>query len=336
MNKVLGFVATFVCSTTALASGGTHVGNGGDVVACFSGNVDYAVKNGALTDYGRRTLTSATTLELYQAKAMGSRSVLLNAMVGKSEDVAHEMLVTKLEDVPFFADAVKDASVKLGSLRDAASFEDGLFNVPDSGRAFGLSGNCAEVQAVVRQEDTFFKDANIWNKLQPVDRAILQLHEEIYYIGAEVSESHQTTSIDTRLLISSLLTKNSSENELATKISEYGFFSSVHTRTEQNERSEILKKSADRVRDYINDAVADCSRGDSPLGTRESADSLSNIYFDIDPTGKWGKDFRLAARGVYDSIRPAVLASLYNCDVRAQKAQVILDALNDAMSLLEK
>lgn len=205
-------------SQVALAEGsGAH---GGDAVVCFSIPVDQAMSKGIMTARGRKAITSAVTNEYQQYSSRAAA----NPAIARLQKMSFEDALTELHamaaGVPAFFAQLEAAQKYIGQIDDGLPAENGIEDVRDSGTGFGMPEGCDLVQAALRREDQMSYDPDVWKAFSGFQRALMQLHEEVYYIGVQ---SGQQDSTRTQLLIGYLLQEGVTDEGLVQKLQRYGF-----------------------------------------------------------------------------------------------------------------
>lgn len=206
-------LSCFIFSTignTALA-GGTFIGNGGHVVACFSEKFqDAFFENGGLSQRGLTKVESLDVLDYYIAKKNFKGQLVNNELPGLCELNNRDMAFAiwdRLWDIdPRFHETISCTQYESG-LNYGIPVQYELHLVLDNGEDLQLPENCSLRQAVVRQGSFFYYNKNLMEHLQGLtcvpQRGLLRLHEDIY-TSAVRAYGHET-SLQSRKLLTALL-----------------------------------------------------------------------------------------------------------------------------------
>lgn len=179
----------------ANAGGGSLIKNGGRGIVCLPIGtplltfLNYNTKTEKLTALGRKNVISAEPLEYFLAK----NNYEPGSAFEKIKDMSYDAALTTLHEVfkpyPWFYDSLIFAHEFLGPVeRGAAMSADGVENSDDALKTANTPKNCIDQQIVISIGDFFTIDQLYWSKLSPSQKAILQLHEEIYYLARVSSD----------------------------------------------------------------------------------------------------------------------------------------------------
>ncbi len=163
MNLTIMIFAGLIVST-ALAGVGAH---GGNVVICDG-------QPPVTLDYYNATLP---TLD---------GPVKTTDLAGMSTAEAIATLRSRF-DGSFFQDTFSDAVNKFGPYQSWPLAD--LAQVDDSNEPYILPPHCKRVTGMIRQDQTIYVDPVVFKQLSPSQRALLYVHEMLYYIsGMDSSE----------------------------------------------------------------------------------------------------------------------------------------------------
>ncbi len=224
---ILAVIAVLVPCSNSLAGG--EQGNGGDARVCFDhrANMSRAVRNGAITAEGNAYVVSAHTLEYESASQMKNRSRFLEDLSRLPFQNTVDAIHDRFKVVPEFYRKILRAQKILGSIETTIRVPYGLKDIPDSGSLTEDDPYCPELQAAVRYRDQLQVAERIYDRLDTLNRALLQVHEEIYMIGAESEQfgidKHHETSANARNLIIFVLTQDFSPSQLQRKLTAFDY-----------------------------------------------------------------------------------------------------------------
>ncbi|MGE3973984.1 MAG: hypothetical protein AB7F59_05610 [Bdellovibrionales bacterium] len=201
---ILGILAAL--PAYAEAGNGSH---GGDVFACFSIPLEKAVtkieQGYLMTAEGRRALTKVQTVEFTRAEAANILNPVAVRHMNSPFEIALQAITTSFKEVPTFFQRIESARDYVGLIPDGLPAPNGLYDLKDEGINFPPEPNCVQLQAAIREGRTINFDRTLWEKMSGFQQALLQFHEEIYYIGVHAPYYHGT-SARTQLLITHWLT----------------------------------------------------------------------------------------------------------------------------------
>jgi hypothetical protein len=202
---VLGILAAL--PAYAEAGNGSH---GGDVFACFSIPLEKAVtkvdKSYLMTPEGQRAITKVQTVEFVRAEAAGILNPVALRHLNSPFETALQAITATFKEVPAFFQRMESAQNYVGLIPDGLPAPNGLYDLKDEGINFPPpEPNCVQLQAAIREGRTINYDDLLWKKMSGFQQALLQFHEEIYYIGVQAPYYHGT-SARTQLLITHWLT----------------------------------------------------------------------------------------------------------------------------------
>ncbi|MDA8792004.1 hypothetical protein N9N67_02090 [Bacteriovoracaceae bacterium] len=163
----------------------------------------FLVRNGGLTDWGKAFLRSLETFEYFKIKRSRQDSNFHRLLLKNNIEVRYALL--KYFKVPgndnLYNELLKaqDPSTGIGRINVYGSKSDvPLTDIKDNGVARNYHDNCMQLQAVIREGSLLEYDINIWNNLgihhynqdgeqnilgKAFHQELLQLHEELYFIG---------------------------------------------------------------------------------------------------------------------------------------------------------
>ncbi len=220
-NKFLLHFSTFcflICSFSVYG-GGSLVKNGGRGVICL----DKADKtkgatflNQKLTQLGRGIVSTVEPLESFMARTNYEPGSTYEKIQAMGYDEALKTLHDLFKPYPWFHDQLIQAHQFLGPIeRGSAMSPYGVENSYDAFTPAVLADNCVYEQIVISERDFFSIDQLLWEKLLPRDKAVLQLHEEIYFLTRKSNlnlpqiyygEAIHGSSETTRLIAAALMT----------------------------------------------------------------------------------------------------------------------------------
>lgn len=223
IRKAVCIAFMLIALPIAAQAGGSTVGNGGVSILCFDRPASEFVVNSALKPGVSEHIVSAVTLEYYLASQRDSFKPERYQM--PSAIAAIDALKSRLAEVPEFFLELQKISGLLGPIDNGIPARNGLRPTEDKVNPLVLPDHCAEVQTVVRRRDQMYFDSQSWDALQSLQSGIqsgfLQVHEEVYELA--VAQDHADSSIDTQLLMVSLLSDELNRWDIMAKLQEYGF-----------------------------------------------------------------------------------------------------------------
>lgn len=206
-------------ATSAFASAGSD-SHGGSSVVCFNQKVTSELidEQGRFSSKGIEAIKSIVTLEYYLASLTGKWNPLIPSLQNATYSQAIGALKKALKAVPDVYMATKRAYNELGDVGvEGIGVPDGVGTVGDTGVLPNLPVECTYVQTVVRRQDSFYYNSVIWNKMTDLQKALMQLHEELY------GSTNHETSQNTQLFLTYFLATDFTEKQLAEKAYKYGF-----------------------------------------------------------------------------------------------------------------
>lgn len=210
-------------ASTAHAGSEAH---GGDAVVCFSIPMSDAMgRDGMVTAAGRRNISKAVTLEWYRA-SLAMRNSKIKSMINLPYEKALAALHSQFSMAPRFRKSLDSAHEILGNISERAlPATAGLSDIRDSLTFVGYPHNCTLVQAAVREEDLITYDLDVWNAMSGFQQALLQLHEELYYLGSSRADiyKHDDSSRTQLLILMLLTTENLTEQQMVQGLNRYQF-----------------------------------------------------------------------------------------------------------------
>jgi hypothetical protein len=123
----------------------------------------------------------------------------------------------------------------MGRIEDGLFDVNGLPDVDDAGRKLLLPNNCIELQVVYREGVMLTTDPVLWENLgiknasgqlefNNFEKALMQIHEELYFYGSTQVSPNHTNSINTQnLLVELLTTEIDSADKLRSVLFRHGF-----------------------------------------------------------------------------------------------------------------
>lgn len=225
MNHGIVLFSLFVSLTSY--AGGTFIGNGGHVVACFNEEFKESFfKGGDLSAEGQQKIQSLDVLDYYAAKRQYPAAKLINneipGICDTHESELYEVLWERLEGVNTnFHDSI--SCTRFSTPFDFGVGVDGeLAFASDAALGFELPGNCSLRQAVIRQGSSFYFNRKLLLRMDRMScvpqRAILRMHED-FYTAAVNGYDHQD-SARSRQLLEALLRNSKDATKIA--ISSFG------------------------------------------------------------------------------------------------------------------
>jgi hypothetical protein len=203
-----------------MLQGGTK-GNGGDAVVCFK-NLQTRDSVQARLQSNRHErikvnpfksldvmneVSSIEILDLFQYRLPSGFPPVERKFFAVSGrfDQALPQLMDRLKSVSGLVHKLEAtlAEIPLQSWRQAEA----VVEIDDSAEVFFLPPECLLVQVAVRQDNQVFYDAYLWNRMDELNRLGLVVHELVYKIGADRSQS---TSEKARQIVGLIM----SESEL--------------------------------------------------------------------------------------------------------------------------
>jgi hypothetical protein len=229
-------------SSNMLLMGGTK-GNGGDAVVCFSGTLTRdqvqeqlqrnrhervkinPFKNPEVMKY----VSSIEILDLFQYRLPSGFPPTERKLIAVNGTFDQELskVVNRLKTISGLGAKLEStlAEIPVQSWRQAEA----VVEIDDSAEVFFLPPECLLVQAAVRQESQIFYDAYLWNRMDELNRLGLVVHELIYKIGADRSQS---TSEKARQIVGLVMSENElfelNGFELYERFKSLGDFSFIH------------------------------------------------------------------------------------------------------------
>ncbi len=200
--------------------GGTK-GNGGDAVVCFNSfETRDSVQNRLQSNRHERVkinpfkspdvmkaVSSIEILDLFQYRLPSGFPPVERKLISVTRSFDQELptVISRLKKFSGLGAKLESslAEIPLASWRQAEA----VVEIDDSAEVFFLPPECLLVQAAVRQDNQVFYDAYLWNRMDELNRLGLVVHELIYKIGADRSQS---TSEKARQIVGLIL----SESEL--------------------------------------------------------------------------------------------------------------------------
>lgn len=224
LTLTLSLILVAFSANFAHADGGSEA-HGGDAVVCFKDmNGQIPVENGQLTPVGRTHIARAMPLDAYRAGLSPRKNPRISVVVNADYQTVLRALHSLFAEIPAFSKLMSRSHQILGDIETHGyATASGLPDVSDSGLPLPLPPDCAQVQVAARQSDQILYDPAIWERFTPFGKAILQFHEELYFVTDDALRTSGGSSVGTQLLISTLLTEDLSPITLAEKMARYGF-----------------------------------------------------------------------------------------------------------------
>jgi hypothetical protein len=225
-NMFFGIAATSLSLLTSIQSHAGAGGHGGDTIVCFSVPLSQAVeiRNGSevMTAIGRRSITSVRTIEFFRAEHAVYNNPFVQRLSGLSYREAVVELRGRFDSVPSFGERLlRPYSNAIGFIEDTGyPAVYGLEDVRDSGAVILPPPGCAQIQAAIRQGYSITYDSSIWAAAPPLQKALLQMHEELFAVGVHFGHEF---SVGTQLVLMAILASNVEGQSLSKVLQAQGF-----------------------------------------------------------------------------------------------------------------
>jgi len=259
IKSLLALSLVYAFHTNAFAVGTES--HGGVGVVCFKdGAMPLSAQVFAENHIvSKNWVDSVVTIDFYKAsKVKGGispyfKEVMANYSGVQDREKAYRAIRYALAESPALELALDYVHKVIfrGNWVDAGSpSEYGLDFSNDVGVLPKLPPNCRPTQVALRQEDVFSYDKNAYEAMDGFQQALLQIHEELYYIGSKQSFAH-VSSVNTQLLLAYVLTEMKlpaptsldesviQERDFYSKLKYYGFLGDADFNYNSTQKSKV-------------------------------------------------------------------------------------------------
>lgn len=238
MSHLAALVLSLALVLTANSSlaGGADIGGGLGLV-CFESQraADHIFhQQGRINDDLINEITSVIPIDLISAQEMSNNSSdfwLLKSHENK-EELFHRLIQVLHQALPEVAEKIVEIKSQLQEIQLDHSLE--LMTDAELPDDWIFPANCTLTTLALQDRENIYYDSRLYQKLSPLGKASLQMHEYLYFYGR--SRGHQN-SLPTRTILTHLLQEGVDAELLKELLIEQDFFNRIESK---NRRGDTL------------------------------------------------------------------------------------------------